>query len=190
MESGGKLYRPDIEAGESRSLPLEVRTSGSHPRRLVGYAAVFNTETRIADSFTESIKPGAFSASLKSGSDILALADHDASKLLGRTKSGSLRLAEDSRGLQFELDVPPTTLGNDILALAERGDIGGMSFGFSTVADTWDGENRTLNAVTLHEISVVSAWPAYPDTTVAARFRLPRARLAARYVNILRGLHV
>ena len=51
---------------------------------------------------------------------------HDPSRLLARTKSGTLRLEEDSKGLRFELDLPDTTEGRDLLALAERGDIGGM----------------------------------------------------------------
>ena len=102
-----------------RRAAIEIRAKG---RRLEGYAAVFNEETRIAD-FREIIRPGAFRTSL--AGDVLALADHDASKVLGRTKSGTLRLAEDSRGLAFDLDVPGTSLGNDILALAERGDLGG-----------------------------------------------------------------
>jgi HK97 family phage prohead protease len=48
--------------------------------------------------------------------------------LLARTRSGNLKLAEDSHGLQFELSIPDTRPGNDVLVLAERGDLGGMSF--------------------------------------------------------------
>jgi phage head maturation protease len=57
--------------------------------------------------------------------------------------------------------------------LAERGDIGGASFGF-TVPDKgerWQGGKRELRAITLHEISIVSAWPAYDGTVVQARHR-------------------
>ena len=58
-----------------------------------------------------------------------------------------------------------------MLALASRGDLGGMSFGFRPVAEDWrdGGKTRELRAVELVEISVVSAWPAYEGTTVAAR---------------------
>ena len=34
-----------------------------------------------------------------------------------------------------------------------------------------DGDRRELRAVVLHEISVVLAWPAYPDTLVQARWK-------------------
>jgi uncharacterized protein len=153
---------------ERRSAPLEVRAKA---RRLEGYAALFNTEARIAD-FTEVIAHGAFAHSMLDR-DVLALVDHDTTKVLARTRSKTLRLAEDTRGLHFDLDVPATSHGNDVLALAERGDLGGMSFGFTVPKDgeAWSGSKRTLRAVTLHEISVVSAWPAYSNTTVVARAR-------------------
>lgn len=78
---------------ERRAAILEIRANG---RRLEGYAATFNTETRIGNRFDEVILPGAFSASLKAGGDILALVDHDATRVLARTRSGTLRLSEDN----------------------------------------------------------------------------------------------
>lgn len=156
----------------------EVRAVG---RTLSGYAATFGTETRIAD-FTETIAPGAFAASLSEGRDILALVDHDRSKVLGRTKSGTLRLSEDTRGLKFEIDMPNTTAANDVLALAASNSLGGMSFGFAVDAggDEWNGEHRTLRKVTLYEVSAVSAWPAYPNTEVSARARQQRTTAQRR----------
>lgn len=174
-------------APERRSAPIEVRARG---RRLEGYAALFGVRARIG-STDEEIRQGAFTGALSSGRDVLALVDHDPSRLLARTRSKTLRLSQDSTGLAFDLDVPDTTEGRDVLALAERGDLGGMSFGF-TVAP--GGENRAngvrqLEAVTLHEISVVQAWPAYDGTIIAARsqegvaaMRLAHAR---RYLEAL-----
>lgn len=151
---------------ERRSFS-EVRTSG---RKLEGYAAVFNSEARMG-SFVETIAPGAFRSAL--AGDVLAMLDHDAGKVLGRTRSGTLRLMEDTKGLVFSLDLPDTAAGRDVLALAERGDLGGMSFGFTIPkgGDSWSGERRTLRTVSLKEISVVQAWPAYPDTELALRSR-------------------
>jgi len=148
---------------------VEVRAEG---RKLTGYAAVFGQEARIAD-FSETIAAGAFQRSLTGGADILALADHDPKRVLARTKSGTLRLSEDDKGLRFELDVPDTTVGRDILALAQRGDLGGMSFGFTVDPDgeEWNGDKRTLHNVKLHEVSVVQSFPAYDGTSVSARSR-------------------
>lgn len=164
---------------ERRSLEVEIRARG---RRLEGYAALYGIEAAIGGEagFVETIAPGAFARSL--GRDVLALVDHDPSRLLARTKSGTLRLAEDSTGLSFDLDLPDTSLGRDLLALAERRDVGGMSFGFTVPAggDEWRGKARTLKIIDLAEISVVQAWPAYEGTVVHARSldRRPPSRLA------------
>ncbi|TPW32748.1 HK97 family phage prohead protease [Pararhizobium mangrovi] len=170
---------------ERRGLPIEIHAKG---RKLEGYAATFGTEARIADRFTETIAAGAFAASLAGRGDVLALVDHDPGRVLARTRSGSLRLAEDTRGLQFELDVPDTQAGRDVLALAERGDVGGMSFGFTALDENRDGDRRELRAVQLHEISVVLAWPAYDGTIVNARSRQflgPFAAYADRALRIM-----
>jgi HK97 family phage prohead protease len=151
---------------ERRHLAGEVRAAG---RKLAGYAATFGTPADIGP-FVETIRSGAFRTTLAAGADVLALVDHDPGRLLARTKSRTLRLSEDQRGLAYEIDLPTTTLANDVLALAERGDIGGMSFGFRVVTDHWpDKRTRELRAVELVEISVVHSFPAYPQTTIAAR---------------------
>jgi HK97 family phage prohead protease len=169
---------------ERRASKLEIRARG---RRLEGYAAVFNVEARIGD-FIETIAPGAF-RSVSRDTDILALVDHDPTRVLARTRSKTLRLGEDSKGLHFDLKVPDTTHGRDVLALAERSDLGGMSFGFIATQDEWSGDRRTLRAVDLKEISVVSAWPAYEGTVVQARDRFYSNRiklaLARRYLETL-----
>ena len=148
-------------------------------RRLRGLAIPYGVETRI-NGGTESIRPGAVAASLP-GRDILALVDHDNGKVLGRTRSGTLRLSEDERGLSYEIDLPETTAARDVLVLVERGDAGGMSFGFSVPkgGDEWRGLHRTLLTINLHEISVITSHPAYAATTV-------EARVAAHSLELLR----
>ena len=81
-------------------------------------------------SFSETIKRGAFTRTLADNRDILALADHDPSRVLGRTRSGTLELREDDTGLAFALQMPDTQAGRDLVALAERGDLGGAALGF------------------------------------------------------------
>ncbi|MBB6192864.1 hypothetical protein FHS51_003118 [Sphingobium wenxiniae] len=154
-------------ASIERRAFTEVRTAG---RRIEGYAATFNAEANLG-AFRERIAPGAFRSALSS--DILALLDHDPGNVLGRTRSGTLRLSEDSRGLAFSLDLPDTQAGRDVLELAHRNDLGGMSFGFTVPkgGESWQGETRTLRTVDLKEISIVQAWPAYPDTEIALRSR-------------------
>lgn len=169
---------------ERRALAAELRAKG---RRLEGYAATFGAEARIRD-YIETIAPGAFRDTLAERGDVLALVDHDEKRVLARTRSGTLRLAEDSRGLHFDLDMPNTTAANDVLALAERGDLGGMSFAFTTRkgGERWAGDRRELRSVNLHDISVVCAFPAYDGTLVQARARPvlhPRVALARRFLE-------
>lgn len=156
------MTTPDIER---RGAAGGLRASG---RTLTGYAAVFGTETRMG-SFTERIAPGAFSKSLASGRDILALLDHRADVLLGRTASGTLKLTEDAKGLRFDLELPDTQAGRDLVALAERGDLGGMSFGFIAEDEEWTGNTRELRQVDLREVSVIQAFPAYQQTEISLR---------------------
>ncbi len=167
---------------ERRGIAVELRAAG---RRLEGYAATFGKPAKIG-GFTETIARGAFASTLDTSGDVLALVDHDQTRLLARTKSGTLTLNEDDKGLAFSLDVPETQAGRDILALAERGDLGGMSFGFRVPkgGERWQGRQRELRQVELLEISVVSAWPAYEGTSISARCRVP-PRLAAmrRYME-------
>jgi len=156
----------------SRASDLERRFAPAslEGRQLVGLAAPYESETRIGE-FRERIAKGAFTRTLSENRDILALSDHDPAKVLGRTKSGTLQLEETVHGLSFRLQLPATSIGNDLRELANRGDLGGVSFGFRAIRDSWEGDLRTLEEVELHEISIVQSFPAYPDTTVALRSR-------------------
>ena len=159
-------------------------TSG---RTLTGIAVPFNTETTVAGR-RERVAPGAFSTSLASGRDVLALVNHDAGKLLARTKSGTLRLSERPDGLHYEIDLPDTSQAEDIRGLATAGSLGGVSIGFSVAAGgehiTPDGL-RELRRVDLVEISVVTAFPAYPGTTTDLRSQAPRQARIARYLETI-----
>src|SRR3546814_12364278 len=111
MRAGGDM--------EHRSF-IEVRAQG---RRIEGYAATYGSEARLG-GFVETIAPGAFRSTL--GGDILALLDHDAGKVLGRTRSGTLRLSEDSRGWAFSLALPDTQAGRDVEEVGREAWRGGV----------------------------------------------------------------
>jgi HK97 family phage prohead protease len=138
-----------------------------------GYAAVFNSDSEPLP-FTERIAPGAFRGSLRNRNDIKLLWNHSTGDVLASTRSGTLRITEDARGLYVEADMAPTTVGNNARELIKRGDVDSMSFGFTVArgGDEWNSEGtvRTLNRVSLHEVSIV-AFPAYTATagTTAVR---------------------
>lgn len=139
------------------------------PSKISGYAAVFNSKAVIDPWMSEEIAPGAFAKAISS-SDVRALFNHNWDNVLGRTNSGTLSLSEDDRGLYFEIDLPDTSTGKDLMKSIERGDINQCSFGFYPVEETWNYDtepaHRTLVEVELFEISIVSL-PAYDDTEVS-----------------------
>ncbi|NHK27615.1 HK97 family phage prohead protease [Parvularcula flava] len=169
-----------METNLEHRIASECRLAGvGTSRRLVGYASVFDQEAMIGN-VREIVRRGAFAKSLSSGRDILGLVDHDPGRLLGRTKTGSLRLREDERGLAFEITLPDTAVARDVLALADRGDLGGASFGFLIPpgGERWQGKVRELVEVDLREISAVVSWPAYAGTSVSARSKADHSQAA------------
>ena len=144
-------------------------------RTLAGYAAVYGQDSReIVENgrkFVERIAPGAFNETLSSGADVKLFYNHDASMPLARTRSGTLKLRSDRNGLAFEATLPETTLGNDVRALLERGDLSGeMSFGFYVSEDSWnkDRSQRLVKKAQLVEVSIVQD-AAYPQTSSSLR---------------------
>ena len=158
---------------ELRSFALnEFRVDSENDKpKMYGHAAMFDSLSEDLGGFRERIAPGAFSNSLES-SDIRALFNHDSNIVLGRNKSGTLRLKEDKTGLAIEIDPPDTQAARDLIVSMQRGDISQMSFGFRTIADKWaklDGEwVRTLLEVDLFDVSPVT-YPAYNSTDIAVR---------------------
>jgi HK97 family phage prohead protease len=176
-------FEPAAEVRDEASNPRRIFTdksvrakepdSDGEPRRLMGYAAIFDSLSEDLGGFRERIEAGAFAKSLKRGDDVRAFVEHNGGlTTLGRTSNGSVRLKEDEKGLWTEIDLPDTTAARDIYELVKRSDVSQMSFGFKTVTDEWnmqDGDEiRTLKEVDLFDVSPV-AMPAYPATTVDAR---------------------
>lgn len=167
-----KERRPaEDELLECRQLH-ELRLEGEgEQRRIVGYAAVFDTLSDDLGGFREEIAPGAFDPL---DQDVRCTFNHDANQVVGRTSSGTLELKTDKRGLWFSARPPATTWARDLLASIERGDVNQGSFMFRVRpgGEEWrddDGATiRRLTAVRTRDVAVVT-YPAYPDTRVAAR---------------------
>ena len=156
------------------TVEFDVRNgeASSDGMSFTGYAAVFNSPSEPLP-FTEVIKEGAFKRSLKSRNEIKLFMNHNTDVVLGSTRAGTLRLTEDSRGLLAHADLPDTSAGRDLSVLMKRGDVSSMSFGFSVPpkGDAWskDGATRELHQIRLHEVSIVTGFPAYQATTASVR---------------------
>jgi HK97 family phage prohead protease len=176
--------KPDGRERRAVSVALELRAAPAENegRTASGYAVLFDTKTSIGDYFTESIRPGAFTRSLREN-DVIALISHDIG--VGRTGAGTLTLREDAKGVSFENLLPDTNDGRDLAVSIDRGDIPGMSFGFCTRKQEWDETvdppHRTIIEADVYEITYTPC-PAYPDTEVAMR-DLEHARTERRGHN-------
>lgn len=171
---------------EMRST-FELRADGEGDELvLTGYAALFNSESKNLGGFTEKIAPGAFTRSLEAKADVMATFNHDPNKPLGRTKSGTLAISQDERGLKWRCQLDPTNQEHrNIYSSVKRGDIDQCSFAFMVGpegqqwADASDAEvnsgvymKRTLTDVDLVDVSAVT-YPAYNGTSVDARCLFP-----------------
>ena len=139
---------------------------------LYGYAAVFDSPSEPMP-FVEYVKRGAFSKTIKDGADVRLLIDHEGVPL-ARTKSGTLRLSEDERGLAVEAELDPMNPdAARIISAMKRGDLSQMSFAFRTIKDSWSDDRsvRELREVKLFDVSVVT-FPAYEQTVAEIRSRL------------------
>lgn len=156
---------------EARSVAytnLEVRASDAGDT-LVGYAAVFDSPSEPMP-FTEIVKRGAFAKTLNDGADVRLLIDHEGVPL-ARTKSGTLKLEEDERGLKVEATLDPSNPDSmRVISAMRRGDLSQMSFAFRTIKDSWSNDRmlRELREVQLYDVSVVT-YPAYEDTIAELR---------------------
>jgi HK97 family phage prohead protease len=151
---------------------FELRGDAAAPV-LEGYAATFNQEYDLGP-FRERIHPDAFSRTLSVGADVRLLVDH-AGQPLARTKSGTLTLSTDRRGIRARATLDPSDPDvQRLLPKMRRGDLDQMSFAFRVPkgGESWsdDMSLRTLNEVNLAggDVSVVT-YPANPDTSVSVR---------------------
>ena len=157
---------------ERRYTPgvIEARAEDGAGMTIVGHASMFDSPYELG-GFREQVARGAFKKSLKEG-DVAALWNHDPNVVLGRNKSGTLRLSEDESGLRYEVDLPDTQPARDLYTLIQRGDIYQSSFAFEIQREKWDKAEeegglplRTIKQVRLYDVSPVT-YPVSPTTDV------------------------
>lgn len=155
----------------------EFRAEGADSRRISGRAIVFNSPTVIGGCFREMILPEAISDELLANSDVVLTLEHNpAAGVLGRSckGEGTLQLERRDDGVYVTCDLPESPLGDTVLEGVRRGDYRQMSFCFVVGDQRWevcddDIEQRTITSISrIYDVSIV-AFPAYKDTSVAAR---------------------
>lgn len=169
---------------ERRYIKSEVRATDGDSPKIVGHGATFNVRSLDLGGFQEIIAPGAFDTCLAAAPDIVGMWNHDDKLIpLGRTSSGTMRVAVDGVGLAYEIDPADTQLTRDLMVSIRRGDISASSFGFYCLEDEWDLDRdtdtllRTVRKAEVFDCSPV-IFPAYPDSDAGLRAQL-RSQFAA-----------
>lgn len=157
---------------------MEIRSvangTGGDTLKFTGYASVIDAPYEMGDmwgEYTEVVRAGAFAKTLSEGADVPFKVNH-AGLTLARTKSGTMRLAEDSTGLHVDADLDPASPDVQSLRSAmQRGDLDEMSFGFRVVRQEWspDWSQRDITEVNLNkgDVSAVN-YGANPATAGAS----------------------
>ena len=149
------------------------KATQNSPKKLSGYAIVWNTPSKDLGGFKEVVSPDALKG--VDLSNVLMLNDHDYTQVLASVKAGTLKLTPDDKGLHFDATLPDTTTANDVFANVKAGNLDSCSFSFDVDdgSDKWEKDDqgnitRTINQIKdLFDVSVVAV-PAYDSTNVDA----------------------
>lgn len=146
-----------------------AKADGSIPFK--GHAALFNKRYTVYGMWIEEFAPGSFAKTIGEA-DVRALINHDPNMVLARSKSGTLRLSEDAKGLLVDCDMGPTTYAQDLAVTMGRGDVNQMSHAFRSVKEIWDESAklpvRTIIEAQLFDVSVVT-YPMNESTDASLR---------------------
>jgi len=151
-------FKPSLEKQENK------------PARLVGYGIKFDVLSHDLGGYRAVFRRDTFD-DLGDGplGDLKAYYQHDYERgYLARTDNGTFKIEKDDIGIKYSIELPPTQLGRDVEALAERDDIVGASLGVVPTKVTLKREPqgliREFTKAQLVEISAVHE-PAFPYTT-------------------------
>lgn len=165
---------------EIRSAEIQTNQE-SDEMILEGTAIVFNKPATIntpTGTYTEIIKRNALDG-LKLN-DTRLLVSHDANRIPLAKSPKTMDIWTDNDGMHFRAKLPDTEEARSVYTAVKRGDLSGMSFGF-TVSDgsQYDVNTRTRTITKIDkvlEFSVVN-YPAYAEASVEARQQIQEAEL-------------
>lgn len=164
-----KRINPDLPARQTVRLPFAISSMAEfrvqrdgegdlESLRVEGHASVFDYEYKIYGGppygWIERIEKGAFDETMAEKPDVAFLLNHEGMPL-ARTKSGTLNLEVDKKGLLVRSDLD---IGNPLVqtlaSSLQRGDIDEMSFAFRVTEQMWaehkdhEGDDQSLRKIT------------------------------------------
>lgn len=158
----------------------ELRVDRAGMIEFTGYATAYDHGYEVGGGpdkggWVETISPSAATRTLNAKPDVRLLVNHDGLPL-ARTRSGTLTLTEDKRGLMVRapsLD-PTNPLVQQVRSAMDRGDVDEMSFAFRVTRQEWNDDftERTIREFDLSipgsDVSIVT-YPANPATVAQLR---------------------
>lgn len=166
-----KPKETDIQRRSSRASEFRAAEVDG-VRSIEAYFSVFSDIYECFPGCTESVDAHAFDGTIND--DVRCLVNHDTSRVLGRTKPGTLRLLVDNYGLKGTVTINPDDQdAMNLYARVQRGDVSQCSFGFEILNEEVEVKSDgsihwTLKSVKLYEVSIVT-FPAYEKTEAVAR---------------------
>lgn len=160
-----------------KSLALEIKRAPDDAGSFEGYASVFGE----VDLGLDSVQPGAFADSLRSGRKVKLLWQHDMGDPIGVWDE----IREDGTGLYVKgrllADVQK---GREAMALLRAGAIDSMSIGYRTIEEEYadGGRVRLLKKIDLFEISLVT-FPMLPAAKVTGVKSITTEREYERFLR-------
>jgi HK97 family phage prohead protease len=152
---------------------VEQKDDGDGLITFAGYASVFDYQYPVNDlrgTYLESVAPGAFRKTLSEQDDVKLLVNHEGIPL-ARTKSNTLDLTEDAKGLRVEAKLDPANPKvAEVASAMKRNDLNEMSFAFQAIKDDYNeqGDERVIREAKLYDVSIVTT-PASDATTAKIR---------------------
>ena len=172
---------------------VEYREGENGEKRpvIAGYAAVFNSESRVLNGFVERIHPNAFDDVLSTSPDVIGVFNHDRNLLLGRTSNGTMKLTADGYGLRYEL-MPneKTSVGKDVVEWVKDRTVVGSSFAFAVkkdgTGDRWERNERGMQCREVRQVALLEdvgpvVRPAYAASSVVVSRRALETALGENF---------
>ena len=141
---------------------LELRLEG---RRISGTVIVYG-ESSQPGGFTERFLPGSLKYMPK---EVMLNVMHNRDIPIGRYPN-TMEIIDTEERMEMRATLPKTTDGDNALALIQSGILSGLSIGFESLEEEWDGDIRIVKAAYLDHIAVVDK-PAYKNSSVVTRRR-------------------
>lgn len=148
----------------------ELRAAQGEEFVLQGRACTYNqiSSNELAPGLRERILPGAFSASLAAGQDVIALFNHQERSTLplGRLSTGTLKVSDSPEGLDFRIALDRNNpYHQSVYSSVKRGDLSECSFCMVVEEDNFSdatiagraAQIRNVRRALLLDLSVVSS---------------------------------